>query len=520
LSGPAPRAPREDGVVLAVPPLDQAGALAEANADRLRRPDRDLLGRPWPDVQREARAAACAAAARYLAERGEPAPAGNAERLLIAGHQPELFHPGVWVKNFALVGLARRLGATPLNLVVDNDNVKSTALHVPSRTPDGEVRYRPVPFDRWAPEVPWEERSIADPNLLDGTGARVQAILDAWQLPSLMPAFWDRVCAARRRGAVLGECFAVARRALERDWGSAPVEVPISRLCDTAPFAWFAGHLLAHLPRFHAAYNAAARSYRVRHGIRSRLHPVPDLTADGDWLEAPLWAWRTSAPRRQRPFARLAPDRVELRVGGEPWASLPRRPEPLVEAWQALGTDGKKLRTRALTTTLYARLFLGELFVHGIGGARYDELTDDIIRSFFAVEPPAYLTLSATRLLPLPTPAVSEDDRRRLRRELRDLSWNPQRHLPPGERPLAAAEKHAWIERQPADRASRRQRFRWLRALTEEMRPAVGARADELRAALERVERDLKARAVLRRRDYPFCLYPEAVLRPFCTAFL
>ena len=48
-------------------------------------------------------------------------PDASADSLLLAGHQPELFHPGVWVKNFALNGLARRHGATPLNLVVDND---------------------------------------------------------------------------------------------------------------------------------------------------------------------------------------------------------------------------------------------------------------------------------------------------------------------------------------------------------------------------------------------------------------
>ena len=50
----------------------------------------------------------------------------------MAGHQPELFHPGVWVKNFALTGVAGRIGAIPFNLVVDNDAVKSTSIHFPA----------------------------------------------------------------------------------------------------------------------------------------------------------------------------------------------------------------------------------------------------------------------------------------------------------------------------------------------------------------------------------------------------
>ena len=31
---------------------------------------------------------------------------------------------------------------------------------------------------------------------------------------------------------------------------------------------------------------------------------------------------------------------------------------------------------------------LSDLFIHGIGGAKYDELTDEIIRRFFGIEPP------------------------------------------------------------------------------------------------------------------------------------
>src|SRR5690606_23336392 len=83
------------------------------------------------------------------------------------------------------------------------------------------------------------------------------------------------------------------------------------------------GTLLADLPRFFAVYNDAAHDHRRQHGIRSRHHPVPDLAATGDWLEAPLWGWRADRPRRARLFARLRPDRVELRAGDDAWPSLP-----------------------------------------------------------------------------------------------------------------------------------------------------------------------------------------------------
>ena len=60
------------------------------------------------------------------------------------------------------------------------------------------------------------------------------------------------------------------------------------------------------------------------------------------------------------------------------------------------------LRPRALMTTLFLRCFLADGFVHGIGGGIYDRLTDQIIRDFLRIEPPAYAIATATLHLPLP----------------------------------------------------------------------------------------------------------------------
>src|SRR5439155_12720662 len=164
---------------------------------------------------------------------------------------------------------------------------------------------------------------------------------------------------------LLGERFASARRALERNWGCANLEVPVSRVCRTEPFAWFACHLLTQLPRFHELYNGIVRDYRRAHGIRSHNHPVPDLAAAGDWREVPLWGWRQGQPRRQRLMARTGAGVVVLRAGDEAWPALPLEMPALVAAWRELERRGFKVRSRALTNTLFARLFLCDLFVHG-----------------------------------------------------------------------------------------------------------------------------------------------------------
>src|SRR6516225_5896842 len=126
------RAPRQDRAVLAEPPLDRVGELVARNRRQFQQPDESPFGRSWADLRRQARRDALTAAATYLSLAGEPVPEGDATSLLMAGHQPELFHPGVWVKNFALHGLARAHDVASLNLVVDNDTAKQTGLLFPS----------------------------------------------------------------------------------------------------------------------------------------------------------------------------------------------------------------------------------------------------------------------------------------------------------------------------------------------------------------------------------------------------
>ena len=77
---------------------------------------------------------------------------------------------------------------------------------------------------------------------------------------------------------------------------------------------------------------------------------------------------------------------------------------------------------------MFTRYLLGDLFIHGIGGAKYDELGDEIARRFFGIEPPGFLTLSLTLWLgPARPTAASARDLASVDRALRDLLYNPDR---------------------------------------------------------------------------------------------
>jgi hypothetical protein len=389
------------------------------------------------------------------------------------------------------------------------------------------IHAAPLPFDHWEGEIPYEERTVHDEKMFADFADRAAAILRPWQFSPMLPQFWSEVRLQAERTKLLGERFAATRRTFERRWGCHNLELPVSLLCRTEPFARFGCHLLKHLPRFHAIYNESVWAYRKENGIRSRNHPVPELTAEGDWLEAPFWAWRSGSYRRGRLLVRAAAGRIEMRVGDDLWPALPQTADSqnMVTAWLDLERRGLKVRCRALTNTLYARAVLADLFIHGIGGAKYDELTDVIMRRFFEFEPPGYWTLSATLRLPLRTYPVRSDTWRGLVRALRDVYYNPQRHLPEavaGDAMVARllAEKQKWIDGHPAEKKERRERFQALRKLTEQLRGYLAEREQGLGQELSIFDRQLQANTVLERRDYAFCLFPEDRLRTFCEQFL
>jgi len=277
----------------------------------------------------------------------------------------------VWVKNFALNGLARKLGGTPLHLIVDNDTLKSPSLRFPvfrDRDPKS-VHLQSVPFDKLDGESPYEDRSVIDAELFRTFAERAKPLTAGWGYEPLLSRDWPD---ADYPIATIGEWFTALRTNREHEWGCDNLELPVSRLAGSEAFARFAGHILRDLARFRGVYNAANRAYREANGIRSENHPAPELADD----EAPFWV-RTAVGRRERATAT---------------------------------SDVRSLRPRALTLTLFARVCLGDFFIHGIGGGKYDEVTDAIIRDYFGIEPPAYQVLSATLHLPLPGFPATEAD--------------------------------------------------------------------------------------------------------------
>lgn len=394
------RAPSEDGAVLALPDFDSIAEVVRSNQDLMSTWAITLDGHPLARIQELGRNELYQLAVSYSSRYRNLDWTNRRGPLILAGHQPQLFHPGVWIKNFAAAAIAEQVRGQAFNLVVDNDQSPShLSLSVPQLDSSGTLSRSSLPLDLPGKELPFENRTIASSELFSSIPARIVQAVQPWVADPLASALGRHWSHAGEMDNRWGAAVAAARHALEGELGVQTAELPIGRLSQGQAFTHFLVELLTRLPEFHIAHQRALDGYRQRNHIRSSAHPVPDLKRFGTWWETPFWTWRSDQPYRRPLFAEFVAHGIRLsdrldwqhEIQGQHWSS----------AIDDLQQSGVAIRPRAITTTLFSRMVLCDLFIHGIGGAKYDEITDQLFMDFWQVPPPQFMTLTATVMLPL-----------------------------------------------------------------------------------------------------------------------
>jgi hypothetical protein len=462
----------------------------------------------------------------------------------------------VWFKNFVLSSVAQHVQGRAINLVVDNDVVQSPTINVLSGSPNAP-RIEAIPIDDPGDEIPWEARRILNRELFRSFRERVRKPLGPFlrveqiQQGIIVDRLWTHVTGiaerqegeslrilqdATQRGLTksdlpaeilesltnLGSCLSQGRHDWEQELGLTTRDLPIRAASSDKHFLLFFDRLVGRHEELHAIHNSVLATFRASNHIRSRSHPVPDMEREDDWYEIPFWAWTHNNPRRRKLFARRAGQGIQLtdRAGlSLPWppchSSSPNEwSYTLHSAWIAL-------RPRALITTMYARLVLSDLFIHGIGGAKYDEVTDEIIRRFFGIEPPKYITATATFRLPIERPHVTVEDVRDVRQKLRAVRYRPEAFLrDPLTKGVAglreqlqalADEKREYVRRHNLRRCEA-QVFARLDTMNRAMHDLLQPVERELLAQQAQLSEDLRRAELLGSREFSFVLFPAEEL--------
>ncbi len=500
-------APPGDGEILIWPEAARLPHLVDENRRRLSTARALLLDRPLSNWG--------------VSSRGSP--------LIFTGHQPAFLHPGVWAKNVVATELAKRVGGDAVFLAVDSDSPDRLALEWPRRIGDhyetaSAALLQSVQGRCYEQFPPFSSADCED----------FSAQLDPGMTSDATPfaAFHKAFCRPESDRADYVSRWTSGMNALDRAVGAAaPLIERISdrfacdrASCDPSAVALVA-HVLLKAESFAVAYNSALAEYRAARGIKGDRHPIPDLLVTPERVELPFWILDPTGARQRLLVTKNSSQRdaVELWAGAASIASVPRK-NLLDDPPAALRDIGSpQIRPRALALTIYARLLACDLFIHGIGGAKYDQITDNVIRRFFGIEAPPYACVSATMRLPLHRHPVTRNDEYLCRHRLRDLRHNPQRYLNGadgspsvatmiGQREQAILQSDRLRAENRKDHAARRDAYHAIRRLNR----ALVATTDELAKEFQReaavVASALKQNQIVDNREWFVGLYPTSRL--------
>jgi hypothetical protein len=377
------KAPAEDGKILIWPEPHEIVAQTRENQRALSSAsDVRMSGVPLNELRRLQRAAL---------------DHDDAKPLIATGHQTELVHAGVWVKHVLINTAARELDGQAIQFAVDTDGPKHLTLRWPGES-------MPITDDARITTAAWS-------GLLDAPSPTHLAkiadhFLDAAHHWNYQPVLPGVIASLRPEGTEVGKLspsLVNANLALDHSLGLEHRAVLVSPILLGEPYLAFVHHVMSDAEAFAKIYNGALAEFRRAHKTKSPTRPMPDLFTSSESIEAPFWLDNLITGERSRPsiFRTECGFVLELLTGEE--FVFARDAGGLTAAAKLarwLRNTQHRLSPRALTLTTFLRMLVADNFVHGIGGGRYDQVTDAIIRDYFKLDPPAFAVTTGTLYFP------------------------------------------------------------------------------------------------------------------------
>lgn len=298
-----------------------------------------------------------------------PAPSmqfDEAAPLVMTGHQPLLYHSGLLFKEEMLNEFSRAQSALALSVAIDTDEVDSGRITWPA-IEDGVLTVREDSLADRRDGMCCEQVLIQSDGILKICSSMMFDLARGGMSQFHQPVVSAMQLYAKLEGLPIQVAHSIVRRAMT---GHSHLEVPLSKIAALPEVQKFFAVVVADARGFAARYNHALAEHRAEHKIKNVANPFPDMEVGPDEVELPLW--RIVGSSRQA-----------LRIAHAA-AVLPSA-APLVP--------------RGSIVTLLLRAFCADLFIHGLGGAKYDQFVDRFAGHWLGIELPAFVVASRTRYL-------------------------------------------------------------------------------------------------------------------------
>jgi hypothetical protein len=454
-----------------------------------------------------------------------PPPPGSAP-VIATGHQPVWHHCGIWAKTLACSRAAQAARGTAVHVVLDHD-VCATALAIPQSRPDGTWCCRQLPVESGPSDRPLELR-------------RPQATCLERFLRDVTRVCPEQLCNARWGGLDVAEALRSNRIASVADAitylqallhtsldAHTVLYLPVSGLSETDAFRGFVASIISTAMYFSQCYNDAVAQHRhdPAGGLGVRVLTIDSVRGQA---ELPFWLVPSDGRRVPMHIRHESAGRVCLLAAADEIGLLDTEYPPATAHQLRVLLENSRclLRPKAITLTLFLRLYLADWFIHGVGGARYEPITDHLVREHYGIKAPPYGVVTCTATLPRCRGGGPLPDGSQLRHRLHHIRYNPEQYLVVPSSPSDAVNRLVRAKQELIARASdpelsrsaRRAAWNRISRVNQQLCGHVGRTITDLEKREARARAEKASRAVCQNREYFFGLFPAWRLRQIADA--
>ena len=450
-------------------------------------------------------------------------PRSTFDNIIATGHQPVWHHCGIWVKNLTACRFAEAAGGHCLHLILDHD-VCDTSMILP----------RPDRCNHWCSEryeIETEKREIPLEYRRLPNESRLRAFIDivtktrsgqfcdkVWSQSTLLDAKRISCCNS------IADIITRLQSALEVALGLGITYLPVSKLSESDAFLAFVTSIVMNSAAFASAYNDAANKIIETEAIQRRCIRLSKLDESTGMIQLPFWLNMPDGERTTLCVVSCLSGKIKI---GNPASTLGELDSASEEGKAdqfrtLLKRSGYSLRPKAVSLTLFVRLYLADWFVHGVGGSLYEPVTDYLIENYYGIQPLSFGTATCTMTLPLSNnPVLSGNDLSQLKHTLHDIEHNPEKYVDESvlrqEDVLSLLQAKTETIALAGDRSvpasARKSAWNSLRRINKSLSEYTSKTAKMTEKKIAECEKSKASQEVCNCREYFFGLFPEDRLR-------
>ena len=299
--------------------------------------------------------------------------------VIASGHQTVLYHPGIWVKNIFLNYLTKK-GVKTVFCEHDVDGTDRIFFYYPDKNFKIKREFIYYNPSRIALEYIESKEIIKNEDSIK----RALERLPEGEIKERAHLFFNIFLKNLKRSPFYAESFVSARREFEKE--TLYESILLSELLTSSGFIKFFTFFFINAEKVFECYNTAILEYREKYNIKNKTEPAPLLEKNGDLIELPFFLNLRERHRVYKKRDKLICEKFEIRLGNEKEEIF----------YNSLTLP---LRPRSLILSMYQKIFVCDLFYHGVSGKNYDEATSLFIKKFLNIEPPESGVISLTLYL-------------------------------------------------------------------------------------------------------------------------